>query len=207
MKRSIGIKQVASVIRISILIVLTVVLISCDQQKEKPIDVTQIKIAKYIPFDQFLVDTQKAEYEDYVKIPGSKVLNKDEFQRMKKHIVGLYEGVKVKNSFVIDGVMFVDCIDVNTQPGLRSGPGDYATLQQPPPPISVKNEADTSKALPVEPMLDKKKKDQFGNTMFCEEGYIPLRRITLQEIIRFKTLDDFFNKAGRKGYKGIPDVK
>lgn len=206
MKRSKVIKQIFSVIKISILFVLPIVLMSCDQ-RQKPIDITQLKIIKYIPFDQFIADIQKAEYKDYVKMPGSKVLNEDEFQRMKNHIITLYEGVKVKNSFVMDSVMFVDCIDINTQPGLRLGKGKYATLQQPPPAITVKNGSDTSKALPVKPMLDKEKKDQFGNTMFCEQGFIPMRRITLKEITRFKTLDDFFNKAGRKGYKGIPDVK
>jgi hypothetical protein len=37
--------------------------------------------------------------------------------------------------------------------------------------------------------------DQFGNSTQCEEHTIPMRRVTLEELSRFQTLEEFFQKA------------
>ena len=199
-------KQLLSVFKIAILILLPVLFMNCVKKQEEPVDITQLKIKKFIPFEQFIANMQKAEYRDYTKMPGSKVLNEEEFLKMKNHITEMYEGVKVKNSFVMDSVMFIDCIDINTQPSLKRGEGKYQSISEAPPAINVQDNLDTTDAMPIKPMLDKEKKDAFGNVMFCDQGFIPMRRVTLEEMIRFKTLDDFFNKAGQKGYKGLQDI-
>src|SRR5262249_52126890 len=41
------------------------------------------------------------------------------------------------------------------------------------------------------------KVDRFGNSIPCERGTIPLRRITLEEMTRFMNLREFFRKEGR----------
>ncbi len=56
----------------------------------------------------------------------------------------------------------------------------------------------------VAPMLNEKKKDRFGNKQYCEQGFIPMRRITLDDLVRYETLGDFFNKYGKAGEKGDP---
>jgi hypothetical protein len=32
-----------------------------------------------------------------------------------------------------------------------------------------------------------------------------MRRITLDELVRYETLNDFFNKYGKAGEKGLPE--
>jgi len=161
---------------------------------------------KFIPYEQFIADTKIAKFEDFAKRVDSKVLNNAEFLKMKRHILSMYESVIVKNSFVIGNNGHVDCIDVNTQPSLRQG-GKKLTIRKPPPPLIIEDNDRTPKAKYVQSMLSREKKDRFGNVMFCEGGFVPMRRITLDELIRFKTLDDFFNKFGKAGKSGIPVAK
>lgn len=199
--------QLLSLFKVTILFFLPVLFTNCSQEQEEPLDIAQLEIKKFVPFEQFILNTQKAEYKNYTELPGSKVLNEEEFLRMKDYILKKYKGVNVKNSFVMDSVMFVDCIDINTQPGLRQDDGKYLSIAESPPVIDVNDYSDTTDAIHVKPMLDREKKDAFGNVMFCEEGFIPMRRTTLGEVTRYKTLDDFLSKAGKTGYKGLQDVK
>jgi hypothetical protein len=158
----------------------------------------------FMSHEQFIASTQKATFADYAKRPGAKVANEKEFLKMKNHVLSMYEGVVVKNSFVMDTNGYVDCIDAKTQPSLRRG-GKQLTIEKPPPnAVAVEERPQERKAQAVEPMLSREKKDRFGNVMFCESGFIPLRRITLDELTRFATLEDFFNKFGKAGTSGLP---
>lgn len=123
---------------------------------------------------------------------------------MKNHIVSMYKGVTVKNSFVMENnASHVDCIDMKTQPGLRGG-----TIASPPKPApAVQEYSEEQKSKSVEPMLAAEKRDRFGNIMFCDEGFIPMRRITLDDLTRFRTLEDYFNKFGKAGRSGVPGEK
>lgn len=159
---------------------------------------------KLVPFQTFYSDVGSARYDDYAKKEGVKVRNTDEFEKMKAHVVSTYEGVKIKNSFML-GDDFIDCVDVNTQPSLRQK-GKFIALAKPPTPMIAREKlADKSQeGQPVEPMLSKEKKDVHGNVQYCEEGFIPMRRITLDGLVRYETLSDFFNKYGSAGEKGLP---
>jgi hypothetical protein len=116
----------------------------------------------------------------------------------------MYKGVKVKNSFVL-GSDHIDCVDINTQPGLKQA-GKRLTLEKPPPPKIAREEKDSApRSESVGPMLSSKKKDAYGNIQFCQPGFIPMRRITLDDLVRYETLADFFNKYGKAGEKGDPE--
>jgi len=158
---------------------------------------------EFMSHEQFIASTQQAAFADYAKRPGTKVANEKEFLRMKNHILSMYEGVIVKNGFVMEANGYVDCIDAKTQPSLRRG-GKQLTVQTPPNAVAVEERHQERKAQGVQPMLSREKKDRFGNVMFCESGSIPMRRITLDELTRFGTLEDFFNKFGRAGTSGLP---
>lgn len=161
---------------------------------------------EFVSHQQFIATTQKATFADYAKRPGAKVANEKEFLKMKNHVLSMYEGVMVKNSFVMEGNGYVDCIDAKTQPSLRRG-GKQLTIETPPNAAPVEERPQELKAQPVQPMLSREKKDRFGNVMFCESGFIPLRRITLDELTRFETLEDYFNKFGKAGTSGLPQKK
>lgn len=56
----------------------------------------------------------------------------------------------------------------------------------------------------LEVQLAKGSKDRFGKDMFCPDGTIPMRRVTLDDVTRFPKLADFFQKhetGGRPPFK------
>lgn len=164
---------------------------------------------RFVPFEAFIKSTEQANYEEYAKKEGVKVKNAAEFERMKAHVTSLYKGVKVKNSFILGERDYIDCVDARTQPALRQQ-GKSLPLAKPPEPKIAKEKGteDTSrKSQPVEPMLSAQKKDAHGNVQFCQEGFIPMRRVTLDELVRYETLGDFLNKYGKAGEKGLPERK
>lgn len=188
----------------ALLSLLLITFLQCTRS-EKRIQVDQLKITEFVPFDQFLEEINKARFEDYRNKAGFIAANEDEFSKMKQHILSLYNGVKVKNSFVMDDAMFIDCIDINTQPGLKQD-GKQLTIEKPPAFLDLRKEgADEQQGTPVPPMLSREKMDKFGNVMYCDSGYIPMKRITLDEVTRFETLNDFFNKYGKAGQTGLPE--
>ncbi|HEY1474500.1 MAG TPA: hypothetical protein VGF53_10490 [Pseudolabrys sp.] len=162
-------------------------------------------VAKMIPFQAFQKSTAEARFENYAGKDGTKVANADEFQKMKAHVTSMYEGVKVRNSFVLGGSDVIDCVDMKTQPSLRQNGKFTAPAKPPAPMIAKENKGDEARAgRPVAPMLSITKKDAFGNAQYCGPGFVPMRRITLDELVRYQTLGDFFNKYGKAGEKGDP---
>jgi hypothetical protein len=161
--------------------------------------------SKMVAFQNFYESVAGARFEDYARKDGVKVTNPDEFQKMKAHIVSTYEGVKVKNSFVLGDGAAIDCVDMRTQPALRKD-GKFMALEKPPAPMIAREKYgdEARKGRQVAPMLSAKKKDSFGNVQYCDKGFIPMRRITLDDLVRYETLDDFFSKYGKAGEKGLP---
>jgi hypothetical protein len=162
-------------------------------------------VSKMVPFKSFQRSTAAARFEDFAKKAGVKVASADEFQKMKAHVASMYEGVKVRNSFVLGERDIVDCVNAKTQPALRQN-GKFMPLAKPPKPkIAKENKGDEERqAKRVAPMLSAKKKDALGNVQYCRPGTIPMHRITLDELTRYETLGDFFNKYGKAGEKGDP---
>lgn len=199
--RELHIKDTSRSIAAIAIIPLSFALFSLTANQER-----QTEPRAFMSHERFIASTQKATYADYAKRPDAKVANEKEFLRMKNHVLSMYEGVIVKNSFVMDRNGFVDCIDATTQPSLRRA-GKQLTIQAPPKAVAVEERPQERKGEGVPPMLSREKKDRFGNVMFCESGFIPLRRITLEELTRFATLDDFFNKFGKAGASGLPQNK
>jgi hypothetical protein len=161
--------------------------------------------SKMLAFQNFYQSVANARLEDYAKKDGVKVTNPDEFQKMKAHVASTYEGVKVKNSFVLGEGDTIDCVDMRTQPALRQD-GKFMAPAKPPAPMIAKEKRgdEARQGQQVAPMLSAKKKDSFGNVQYCDKGFIPMRRITLDELVRYETLADFFNKYGKAGEKGLP---
>ena len=159
-----------------------------------------------VSFQDFYKNAGNARFEDYANKAGVKVRSPEEFQKMKAHVISMYEGVKVKHSFVLGERDFIDCVDMRTQPGLRKA-GKFVAPEKPPAPMVAKEKKgdEARKGQQVAPMLSAQKKDRFGNAQYCEKGFVPMRRVTLDEMVRYETLGDFFNKYGKAGEKGLPE--
>jgi len=151
---------------------------------------------QFVPFNQFVAGTKAAKISDYFAKEGAQVRDTQAFEEMRQHILSQYEGVQVSHSFELDGSHF-DCVSVEEQPSVRlSDDKSIAT----PPPASVLKElfADTGNAADqsaARPQIAGRETDEFGNSRVCEDGTIPMRRITLDDTTRFATLRDFFSKG------------
>jgi hypothetical protein len=155
----------------------------------------QAASSKFVPFNEFVTSVKYAEAPAYLARPEVKISDAVSFSEMREHLIGLYSGVDVKHSYVLDSQTF-DCVPIEQQPGLRG----HGTIAAPPPadfaPASprTKNEAVAPPAqlsqFPVGA-----KADAFGNSFGCEANTIPMRRITLEEMSRFKNLKEFFQKG------------
>ncbi|MGC9947142.1 MAG: neprosin family prolyl endopeptidase [Bryobacteraceae bacterium] len=151
---------------------------------------------QFVPFKDFLASTQSASSTDYVGLHANQVQDAAAFETMRQHILTMYQGAQVNHSFVLDSSQF-DCIPVEQQPTVRIL-GLKSIAPQPPqsmlaPLSSPGNDAAAPKSAsqldPAKPF------DEFGNSVACEAGTIPMRRLTLDEMTRFPTLQQFFQKG------------
>jgi hypothetical protein len=151
---------------------------------------------------------ENATFDEFSKIDDAKVKDSVEFERMKRHILDHYTGVEVVNSFELDPGVIVDCIKRETQPSLNT-PDMKGHRIVAPPKHSEEARLETldqeNEGVPVDPQLSKNKYDRFQNVRYCEEGTIPMRRLMLENLVRFKTLDDVFSKYGVAGTRQNPN--
>ncbi|MBV9300535.1 MAG: neprosin family prolyl endopeptidase [Acidobacteriaceae bacterium] len=157
----------------------------------------QANVTSFVPFDDFLQSAKLAIAGDYLSRSGNRVRDEQAFEEMRQHILTMYEGVTVTHSFVLDDSHF-DCIPIEQQPTVRIlGLKGIAT----PPPDSMlpKAQADSNAAegiaKPASQLDPDEPFDRFGNSVACEENTIPMRRITLDDMTRFQTLQQFFEKG------------
>src|ERR1700688_802203 len=151
----------------------------------------------FVPLAEFLPGVAAAQLGGYLGRPETRVRTADAFAAMRRHILSLYEGVPVEgvHSFLHDGQHF-DCLPIEQQPSVR-GLGLSHVEIAPPPPLEVAAEP----GAPAEPRgkagspLTLGHHDSFGNEIRCAAGTIPMRRVTLEEMTRFETLRQFFEKG------------
>jgi Neprosin len=161
-------------------------------------------------FAEFLQATEKARAADYVGKPGTRVTDRTEFERMKAYLLNRYQGMHVTHSFHGAEKAFVDCVPILEQPGLRKA-GAAALERAAPPAIGAPASQDAARHSDefkqrgiVDLRLKPGIKDELGNERFCHGDTIPLQRITLEDLVRFRTLAAFFHKGERVDGDIIP---
>ena len=107
------------------------------------------------------------------------------FEEMRHHLLNLCSGVSVAHSFV-SGERIFDCIPIEDEPGVRLR--KLKTVAEPPPspPAGVSGEGHESGSPSVAEVQDAGGRDALGNAQQCEDGTIPVRRLTLEELTRFR---------------------
>lgn len=153
---------------------------------------------KFVPFDEFVERLKSAKFEEYRRIPGAKVESAEAFEDMRIHILRRYEGIKTEGSFVLDG-QYADCISLESQPSVR----DLKIQKIAAPPVSSTFGYHKEVRVPgefkyAESPLKLGLKDRFGHSVSCRPGTIPLGRLTLERLVRFRRLSDFFAKLPRE---------
>jgi hypothetical protein len=158
---------------------------------------SQSEPATFVSFDEFVKGVSAASFESYSLRKDAGVKGVENFEAMRRHVLSMYEGVTVAHSFFVDGQYF-DCIPIEQQPSVRRLGLEQVVLAPLAPPAELADKARTpgeagAQGLPSPLTLGLV--DPFGNAVSCEEGTIPMRRITLEETSRFETLEKFFHKT------------
>jgi hypothetical protein len=155
-------------------------------------------MAKFVPFQDFLQQLLSEQSSDNpITSPAPPAnpggnnsgVTPENLRKMREFLAEQNRNVEVVHSFVGNDGQTIDCITVGSQPGLGGG-----TIAKPPAgatdigfaPTSVPGNNVQAVAPPA---------DDFGNVMQCPVGSIPRRRITLEELIRAGSLENFFKKS------------
>ena len=147
--------------------------------------------AGFIPFRAFIGAVRTANPEALQNAGAS--------EEMRQYILTMYEGVEVTHSFVLDSRHF-DCVPIEQQPSVRLL--GLTSIASPPPAkapapdapagtVSVKSQFDGAPPF-----------DLYGNSARCEAGTIPMRRIALEDMARFPTLRQYFQKSPDESVPG-----
>jgi Neprosin len=153
----------------------------------------------FITFSQFLSESRAKRLADFPRGENVGVRDEAAFEEMKRHLLSLYEGVHVAHSFFEAG-HYVDCVPIDQQPSLRGR--DPQDTKGPPraivptrPPKAQAGDRPPGKTQTLDLRLTGKK-DPFGRRMACAARTIPMRRVTLEGMVRFESLNAFLR--GRK---------
>lgn len=129
----------------------------------------------------------------------NRVESRAELNRMERHLRSLNNSKNIRHSFQLPSGDIIDCIDIHKQPGLSNPEVQGLPIQTPPnlPDSSLsagKNSAQQDsvqlKEMSVPGGLDKN-----GSKRECPTESIPVIRLKLDDMKRFKNLDDFFRKV------------
>jgi hypothetical protein len=145
-----------------------------------------------LSFQEFVQSLTGAEIHHFAATANFKAAGDTEFAEMKAHLVQRYQGINARHTFVDDHGQIFDCIPIEQQPGAKASGGQIATPPELPgahPPAGTAHR----------PQLSADRQDPFGNAMSCPVGTVPVRRITLEEMTRFKSLRHFFQKSPAGG--------
>jgi hypothetical protein len=153
--------------------------------------------SQFVPFNDFIWNTEAARFEDYFARAESRAKDASAFEEMRQHILAMYEGVEVSHSYMLDSNHF-DCVPIKQQPTIRIlGLKNIALA---PPRSTLANQPQKDSPTPEGPinltsqLAAESQFDEFGNPIGCEEHTIPVFRITLEQLTRFPTLQQFFQK-------------
>jgi hypothetical protein len=141
----------------------------------------------------FLDSVSPTAYKALSARAESKVAHEDALEEMKAHILKLYDKIEVAHSFMDETGAIYDCIPVEQQPSLKG----KSPPEAPDAPPAAGGQYEARKESLLGSPLGPARKDRHGNAMQCPAGTIPMRRVTLEDLSRFETLQDFFRKGPR----------
>jgi hypothetical protein len=146
-----------------------------------------------LPHDSFKSVIEAAKFAGVKDDPRTVVTSRVAFDAMRSHLVELYAGMQAEHSFEDPAGRVVDCVPIEQQPSVRLGSEPIAV----PPDISPVlhgGEPVPGSALPLSP-TEFGRRDRHGNQAYVPAGTIPIHRVTLADMARFRSVDDFVRKG------------
>lgn len=145
---------------------------------------------------RFLEKTQSQEFNELKDCGGRIAANEDEIEKIRNHILEKYDGMEVIHNFIDEFGQAWDCVPFEQQPSVRRSSEKHSRKRDTHFPGLEDDPGKGEKLAKEQKNADV---DQFGNLMECPSEAIPIRRVTLENMARFPTLDSFFQKAPRGG--------
>jgi hypothetical protein len=139
---------------------------SCAQQAAAGPGGDQPDPGPAVPFGTFLASLGSQTYRDYAGRPGTRVLSQQAFDEMRSYLLAYYHGARAVQTHVLSGAV-IDCL-------ARGG-----TPANPPAPAAAPTGSPATAAQPA----------------ICPPGSIPVRRLTLGQLVRFPTLQHYLAKS------------
>lgn len=193
---------------------------TCWQRIKRPLSLTAMIVAavsagsaatsSFVPFTEFVQSVKGADTSAMLARPNVKVTEPTAINEMRQHLLRLYDGVSVSHSYVL-GSQTVDCIPTNQQPAMRLR-SLKAIAPEPPSSVTASIASEGrhgSHAVPASAAAQfpaSQTTDEFGNALGCEAGTVPMLRTTLDQLSKFKSLHEFFEKGPNgSGHAPEPD--
>ncbi len=151
-------------------IVALLLAVSCTQQAGPGDAGDMAGVYPAVPFGAFLTSVASASYRQYAGRPGARVRDQQAFDEMRSYLLARYHGARAVRSYTAAGIMF-DCLAQN---------GSSV-----PPPAGAPS-IHTGSSASGAPAAQK------GT---CPDGSVPVRRTTLEELVRFPTLRQYLAKS------------
>jgi hypothetical protein len=137
-------------------------------------DLSPQKGNEVLPLTQFLASVRAAHYNQYAGRAGATVAGKDAFAEMQAYIMQRYEHIDVYSvkHYVVDAADSIfDCLP------------QAASTNLPPTPPKPPRDVMASDSLAQQNLITS-----------CPAGTIPVQRITLETLVKFPHLRNFFQK-------------
>lgn len=132
--------------------------------------------------------------------PGDRVRVRDarERRRMEDYIRDHVDPRTIVTTLRLPYGDVVDCVDMYAQPGLRQADGRMADIQL--APTTLPDDLDGDAARLGGDYGDLPAQQDYGQgDLICPEGSVPIRRLTMETLERFETLEQFRSKHGAYG--------
>lgn len=148
----------------------------------------------FVPFDQFLAHT-RAQTFNPIRNEKIRVNNARNFDEMRGHILSMYEGVRVNRSF-LQGTSHFDCVPIDQQYSVRALGLKSLEIAPPVNLLAAHESVEDATAGLSSKLVSPAVNDggETGGPASCEENTVPMRRIEMEELLRYPTLEDFFRK-------------
>ena len=137
-----------------------------------------------VPFSEFVDSLTVAPADAYVGQPGVEVKSSSAFEAMRRHLVKMYSGVTVTRSIQAGQSSFRLCPD---QRSTKCAPTKAKDTTR-----AATDLADQLMGSGRRKRCTYKRDKNAPDGQRCEDGTIPMRRLTLEELTRFKTLKNYF---------------
>lgn len=140
-----------------------------------------------MPFDEFYQDLKKKKLRSALKGLTTRTASESSAELMRSYLVNYYRQMSAVKSFAdSDGIIW-DFIPVQSQPSLR---GSHNPMPLETPDFSFMEAKDDQ--------LNDNKRNVFSTDDTCPEGYIPLRRLALEELAGFSSLQTYLTRNKEK---------